>query len=76
MLSRSAARSPLNQRSLCERGALDLMLQPRVLRMVLPTDTAPEDGILRLGIEDHTIEVEKGCLERSLLHFSEFWVQN
>jgi hypothetical protein len=45
------------------------MLQSGMLRMVLPTDAAPEDGILRLRVENHTIEIKKGCLERSLHHY-------
>jgi hypothetical protein len=31
--------------------------------MVLTTDHSPENGVLGLGVENHTIEVEKGCLE-------------
>jgi hypothetical protein len=48
---------------LSEGGTLDLVLQSRVLRMVLTTDHSPENSVLGLGVENHTIEVEKGCLE-------------
>ena len=59
-----------------ERLTLYLMLQSRMFRMVLPADASPKDGVLRLSIEDDTIQVKKGSLERSLLHFSKFWLQN
>ena len=59
-----------------QRLTLDLMFQTRVLRMILSADATPEYGVLRLRVEDHTVEIKKGCLERSLLHFSDFWVQN
>jgi hypothetical protein len=31
--------------------------------MVLTTNHSPENGVLGFGVENHTIEIEKGCLE-------------
>ena len=46
-----------------QRGAFDLVLQSGMLRMVFPALLAPEHGVLRLGLKDHSIEVEKCCLQ-------------
>ena len=53
-----------------ERLTLDLILQSRVLRMVSPADHSPEDGVLRFGVEHHTVEVEESRFECTFTHNS------
>ena len=43
---------------LLERGALYLVLEARILRMIEPTLCSPEGGVLRFGVEHNPIEVE------------------
>lgn len=54
--------------NLVERLPLDPVLQSGVVRVIFTAHPTPEDGILRFGVNNHTIQIEKSCLNRKISH--------
>ena len=55
--------------NLCEGLTLDFLRIGLTITIITFKDTCPKGGVLRLGIEDYAIEVEKSCLKHFIHHF-------